>query len=256
MKWLVVTGGANGIGAVICKHAAEAGWAVAVWDLDLEGARRVAQGLPTESLARRVDVSDEAEVEAALSELPTPPAGVVNNAGQVRFGPLLDLSVVDFERAVKVNLVGAFIVARAVAKRIKEHGSGGVVVNIASINGVAAAPYAGGYSSSKAGLIMLTQQMALEWAPFGIRVNAVAPGLIDAGMSEPIYADQEVRELRSAKVPLNRLGSAEDIASAVIYAISDGASYLTGQTLVIDGGISVATLGALARPAAVDSVGV
>jgi NAD(P)-dependent dehydrogenase (short-subunit alcohol dehydrogenase family) len=103
---------------------------------------------------------------------------------------------------------------------------------------------------------MLTQQMALEWAPFGLRVNAVAPGLIDAGMSEPIYADQEVRELRTSKVPLRRLGTAEDIAAAVMYVISDGATYLTGQTLVIDGGITTATLGSLARPASVDSVGV
>jgi NAD(P)-dependent dehydrogenase (short-subunit alcohol dehydrogenase family) len=132
----------------------------------------------------------------------------------------------------------------------------GSIVNIASINGVAAAPFAGGYSSSKAGLIMLTQQMALEFATYGIRVNAVAPGLIDAGMSEPIYADEEVRKLRTSRVPLNRLGTAEDIASAVMYVIGDSASYLTGQTIVVDGGITTATLNALARPASVDSVGV
>ena len=88
-----------------------------------------------------------------------------------------------------------------------------------------------------------------------MRVNAVAPGLIDAGMSEPIYADEAVREMRTARVPLNRLGTADDIASAVMYVLSDGASYLTGQTIVVDGGITTATLGALARPSSVDSVG-
>lgn len=255
MKWLVVTGGGHGIGAAIAGYAAKAGWSVAVWDLDLDAAREVAADLEGAGVASRVDVVDEASVQAALAELPDVPAGVVNNAGTVRFGPLMELDVADWNRALTVNLTGSFIVGRAVARAMKERGTGSVV-NIASINGVAAAPFAGGYSSSKAGLIMLTQQMALEWAPFGIRVNAVAPGLIDAGMSVPIYADEQVRELRQARVPLNRLGTADDIAAAVMYVLSDGATYLTGQTLVIDGGITTATLGSLVRPALVDSVGV
>lgn len=254
-QWLVVTGGGNGIGAVIARFAAAAGWRVGVWDVDLDAARGVAASLGGESTASRVDVTDEASVQEALEQLPDVPSAVVNNAGTVRFGPLLDLARQDWDRALAVNLTGAFIVGRAAARAMRERGSG-CIVNIASINGVAAAPYAGGYSASKAGLIMLTQQMALEWAPFGLRVNAVAPGLIDAGMSVPIYADQEVRDLRTARVPLNRLGTADDIAEAVMYVVGNGASYLTGQTLVVDGGITTATLGALARPASVDSVGV
>jgi NAD(P)-dependent dehydrogenase (short-subunit alcohol dehydrogenase family) len=254
-KWLIVTGGGNGIGAVISQFGAKAGWNVAVWDLDLGAARTVAESLGVDAVASQVDITDESAVSSALAEVPDVPDAVVNNAGTVRFGPLLDLARADWERAISVNLTGSFLVARAVAQQMKTRGSGSIV-NVASINGVAAAPYAGGYSASKAGLIMLTQQMALEWAPFGLRVNAVAPGLIDAGMSEPIYADQEVRELRTSKVPLRRLGTAEDIAAAVMYVISDGATYLTGQTLVIDGGITTATLGSLARPASVDSVGV
>lgn len=254
-KWLVVTGGGKGIGAVIAQYADKAEWSVAVWDLDVDAARDVAGSLDGEAVARHVDVTDEASVRAALAELPDVPSAVVNNAGTVRFGPLMELELPDWERALAVNLTGAFVVGRAAARAMKDRGSG-CIVNIASINGVAAAPYAGGYSASKAGLIMLTQQMALEWAPFGLRVNAVAPGLIDAGMSEPIYADQQVRELRTARVPLNRLGTADDIAAAVMYVVGDAASYLTGQTLVIDGGITTATLGALARPASVDSIGV
>jgi NAD(P)-dependent dehydrogenase (short-subunit alcohol dehydrogenase family) len=254
-KWLVVTGGGHGIGEAIGRRGAAAGWSVAVWDVDLEAARQVADSLGTEAQASRVDVTDESAVQDALARLPAAPSAVVNNAGTVRFGPLLELDRADWERAIAVNLTGAFVVARAAARAMKDAGTG-CIVNIASINGVAAAPYAGGYSASKAGLIMLTQQMALEWAPFGLRVNAVAPGLIDAGMSEPIYADPQVRELRTARVPLNRLGTAEDIAEAVLYVIGEGASYVTGQTLVVDGGITTATLGALARPASVDSVGV
>jgi NAD(P)-dependent dehydrogenase (short-subunit alcohol dehydrogenase family) len=133
---------------------------------------------------------------------------------------------------------------------------GGCVVNISSINGVAAAPMVGSYSAAKAGLVMLTQQMALEWAGYGIRVNAVAPGLIDAGMSEPIYADPVVRQQRTGRVPLQRLGQPEDVAAAVMYLVSDAAGYLTGQTIVVDGGITTATLGSLSRPASVDGVGI
>jgi NAD(P)-dependent dehydrogenase (short-subunit alcohol dehydrogenase family) len=254
-KWLVVTGGGHGIGAMIARFGVEAGWSVAVWDLDHDAAREVADSLGGRALASGVDVTNENAVAAALDELPEAPAAVVNNAGAVRFGPLIELAVEDFEAALRVNLVGSFIVGRSVARRMRGRASGSIV-NIASINGVAAAPFAGGYSSSKAGLIMLTQQMALEFATYGIRVNAVAPGLIDAGMSEPIYADEEVRKLRTSRVPLNRLGTAEDIASAVMYVIGDSASYLTGQTIVVDGGITTATLNALARPASVDSVGV
>lgn len=254
-NWLIVTGGGHGIGAMIARFGSRAGSSVAVWDLDGGSAQTVAESLEGPSTASQVDVTDESAVEAALAQLPGLPAAVVNNAGAVRFGPLLELAAADFEQVLRVNLVGSFIVGRTVARAMKERGQGSIV-NIASINGVAAAPFAGGYSSSKAGLIMLTQQMALEFAPHGIRVNAVAPGLIDAGMSEPIYADPDVRELRTSRVPLNRLGSAEDIASAVMYVISDGASYLTGQTIVVDGGITSATLNSLARPASVDSVGV
>lgn len=254
-KWLVVTGGGNGIGAAIARSGAQAGWNVAVWDLDLDAASAVVESLGNGAVASRVDVCDEAAVQAALTEIPVAPTAVVNNAGAVRFGPLIDLAVDDFMLALKVNLAGAFLVARSAARAMRDAGTGGSIVNIASINGVAAAPFAGGYSSSKAGLIMLTEQMALEFAQFGIRVNAVAPGLIDGGMSEDIYADPEVRKLRTARVPLNRLGSLEDIASAVMYVIGEGASYLTGQTIVVDGGITKTALNALARPAAVDRVG-
>ena len=255
MNWLIVTGGGHGIGAVIAEHASAAGYGVAIWDLDVERARHVAAGLDGPSVITEVDVTDEATVLTALGKVPEAPYALVNNAGTVAFGPLLEVDLQDWDRAIRVNLTGAFIVGRAVAKTMITRGSGSIV-NIASINGVAAAPYAGGYSASKAGLIMLTEQMALEWAPFGLRVNAVAPGLIDAGMSEPIYSDAVVREQRTLRVPLNRLGTARDIASAVMYVVGDGASYLTGQTIVVDGGLTTATLSALPRPASVDSVGV
>ena len=253
-KMLVVTGAGHGIGAMISRCAAKEGYSVSLWDKDLAAAQSVANSIGGTASAVDVDVTDEDSVEAAFLSLPAVPDAVVSNAGIVRFGPLLQLAASDWEQALRVNLTGAFLVGRAAARVMAERASG-VIVNIASINGVSAAPFAGGYSASKAGIIMLTQQMALEWASLGIRVNAVAPGLIDAGMSEPIYEDVEVRRLRQSKVPMDRLGSAEDVAAAVLFLTGSTASYITGQTLVVDGGITIAALGQLSRPASIDSVG-
>lgn len=254
VPWVVVTGAGRGIGATIAEHAVKRGHAVAVWDTDLAAAEQIASQLGDQAKAFHVDVTDESAVTAAMTALPDAPAAVINNAGIVRFGPLLELSVQDWEQALQVNLTGSFIVSRAAAKAMATRG-GGCIVHIASINGLAAAPFAGAYSASKAGIVMLGQQMALEWSDLGIRVNTVAPGLIDAGMSEPIYDDPQVRELRQSRVPLNKLGSADDVAETVMFLISDSASYITGQTLAVDGGISISALRGMSRPVAVDSVG-
>ncbi|MEY3680814.1 MAG: hypothetical protein RL547_1427, partial [Actinomycetota bacterium] len=126
---------------------------------------------------------------------------------------------------------------------------------ITSMNGVAAGPNAGAYGATKAAVALLTSQMAIEWGAFGVRVNAVAPGLIDAGMSEPIYADPATRHARESKVPLGRLGTADDIASVVLFLASDEASYIHGQNIVVDGGVTGSVIAHLPRPASVDSVG-
>ncbi len=253
-KWLVVTGGGRGIGAMIARFAAKEGYAVAVWDNDLGAGQELVGEIGGAARAVAVDVSDEQQVDNAFADMAEPPVAVVNNAGIVRFGPLLELATPDWEQVLKVNLTGTFVVSRSYARRMGARGSGSIV-NIASINGIAAAPFAGAYSSAKAAIIMLTQQMALEWAGRGLRVNAVAPGLIDAGMSEPIYEDDDVRALRQGKVPMNRLGSAEEVAAAVMFLVGDNASYITGQTIAVDGGITISALGSLSRPVSVDSVG-
>jgi NAD(P)-dependent dehydrogenase (short-subunit alcohol dehydrogenase family) len=253
-SWIVVTGAGRGIGATIAGHAAKQGYAVAVWDTDLGAAQQVATELGPQAVAAAVDVADADAVAAAFAALPEVPTSVVNNAGIVRFGPLLGLSVDDWDTVLRVNLTGTFIVSRAAAQLMGTVG-GGSIVHIASINGLAAAPFAGAYSASKAGIVMLGQQMALEWSDLGVRVNTVAPGLIDAGMSEPIYGDPQVRELRQSRVPLNRLGSADDVAQTVMFLIGENATYITGQTIAVDGGISISALRGMSRPAAVDSVG-
>lgn len=253
-KWAVVTGAGNGIGAVIAACAAKEGYRVAVWDIDGARAESVARDIGAACVASAVDVSDEAAVEAAVAALPEAPELLVNNAGVVRFGPLLDLALPDWQDAVRINLTGTFLVGRTVARRMVAAG-GGSIVNMASVNGIAAAPNAGAYSATKAGVLMLTEHMALEWAPWGIRVNCVAPGLINAGMSDAIYADVEVRRVREGAVPLGRLGSAEDVASTVLFLASDKAGYITGQSIAVDGGLVKSALASLPRPKAVDSVG-
>lgn len=254
MSWAVVTGAGSGIGAVIARHAAKDGYRVAVWDIDSAAAEGVAADIGDAAVAHTVDVSVEDSVEAGFAALGEAPALVVNNAGLVRFGPLLSLSVADWEAVLAVNLTGTFLVSRCAARRMTAAG-GGAIVNISSVNGIAAAPNAGAYTSTKAGIIMLTEQMALEWASSGVRVNAVAPGLILAGMSDPIYADKEVRQLRQNQVPTGTLGTAEDVASAVLFLASDKAGYVTGQTLAVDGGLTKAAMLGLSRPKSVDSVG-
>jgi NAD(P)-dependent dehydrogenase (short-subunit alcohol dehydrogenase family) len=253
-KLAIITGSARGIGACIAAIAAARGYRVAVWDQDGDTARLTAESIP-KAVAYQVDVCDEAGVLAAIEDLGEAPDLFVNNAGAVRFGPLLELALADWRLVLEVNLTGTFIAARAAAKAMASSGRGGSIVNISSINGVSAAPNAGAYTSSKAAVSMLTEQMALEWSTLGVRVNAVAPGLIDAGMSERINADPVARKQRQSHVPLGRLGKAEDIAEAVLFLASPEANYITGQTLVVDGGITRGALAGLSRPKAVDQVG-
>lgn len=253
---MLVTGAARGLGASIAAAAAGAGYDVVAVDVDLavspngNGHHRGAGAVHHHACS----VTDEAAVERLL-DLTGVPDVVVNNAGIVRFGPLLEQSVDDMRAVLEVNLLGTFVVARAVARRWIDTGRTGAVVNLTSINGVMAGPNAGAYGASKAAIALLTSQMALEWGSHGIRVNSIAPGLIDAGMSAPIYADPATRHARESKVPLGRLGTADDIAAVVLFLASDAAGYVTGQNIVVDGGVTGSVIAHLPRPASVDSVG-
>lgn len=245
---MIVTGGARGLGAAIARAAAADGYRVGVIDVEPVGWN----GYDVTPMI--ASVADEHAIEEAFARFGTPDV-VVNNAGIVRFGPLLEHTVDDFRSVLDVNLVGAFVVARAGARRWIAEDRPGCVINLGSMNGVAAGPNAGAYGSSKAGIALLTSQMAIEWGPHRIRVNAVAPGLIDAGMSEPIYADPATRGARESKVPLGRLGTADDVADVVLYLASDRAAYIHGQTVTVDGGVTGSVIAHLPRPASVDSVG-
>ncbi|WP_436795082.1 SDR family NAD(P)-dependent oxidoreductase [Actinospongicola halichondriae] len=242
MTSLLVTGGAAGIGAAIASEGVRRGWRVGVIDREASDVDGVT--------SFRADVTDAAAVVDVVDEFGAPDI-TVNNAGLVRFGPLVDLSVDDWRSVVDVNLTGTFLVARTVARAVQAAGSTAAIVNISSMNGIVPGPKSGAYGSTKAAIGLLTQQMALEWAP-DIRVNAVAPGLIDAGMSAPIYADAEARRAREGRVPLGRLGTERDIVDATLWLASDEARYVTGQTLLVDGGVTMSMLTTLPRPAAVE----
>jgi NAD(P)-dependent dehydrogenase (short-subunit alcohol dehydrogenase family) len=249
---LLVTGGARGLGAAIARAAAHDGYRVLVLDVDADAARAVAEEVG--GVAITSSTVDVAAVSAALDDVGTPDV-LVNNAGIVRFAPLVDLSGDDWRAVVEINLTGTFLMSQLVARRWIAAGTHGSIVNITSMNGVAPGPNAGAYGSTKAAIALLTQQAALEWGRTGIRVNAVAPGLIDAGMSEPIYADPATRHARESRVPLGRLGVGEDVARAVLFLASDAASYITGQNILVDGGVTMSMIANLPRPASVDTVG-
>lgn len=245
MKTMLVTGAAHGLGAAIAKAADQAGYRVGVLDLVAEDCLAVAREL-SNGVALTADVCDPQSVARALAELGEAPDVLVNNAGILRTGPLLDHTPEDFRLVMDVNLNGVFIVAQAVARGMRER-SGGAIVNMSSINGIHPSPNCGAYVAAKAGVIGLTQQMSIEWGEFGIRTNAIAPGFIDAGMSSPFYADEAVRNKRGNAVPMGRLGTAEDVAQCVLFLASDAAEYISGETIAVDGGVINSVLRQLPR---------
>ena len=249
---MIVTGAGHGIGAEIARQAAAAGYRVGVLDLNADTAEEIARSLP-DAMPLAASTTDSTAIETALDTFGTPDA-LVNNAGIVRFTPLVDHTEDDWRQVVDVNLNGPFVCGRAVARRMIAEGRQGSMVNISSINGIAPGPNSGAYSPTKAAVIQLTRQMAIEWGPAGIRVNSVAPGIIDDGMSAPVLADPEVRATRSARTPSRRLGTADDIAKAVLWLCSEDAEYVNGHNLVVDGGVVHTVLAGMPRPASIDGV--
>jgi NAD(P)-dependent dehydrogenase (short-subunit alcohol dehydrogenase family) len=254
MKNAIVTGAARGIGRVIANRLADDGWRVGLADISVASIESE-EPLRPNCLALEADVSNPNSVAEALTAFGATPDLLVNNAGIVRFGPLLTLAQSDFEAVVNVNLVGTFTASRQVAALMIADGKPGNIISISSMNGIVPGPNSGAYTATKAAIALLTKQMAVEWGPQGIRVNAIAPGLIDAGMSNAVHADLQIRQEREARIPLRRLGTAEDIANLVAFLASDQSSYITGENILVDGGIAMSILSTLPRPKSVDSVG-
>jgi NAD(P)-dependent dehydrogenase (short-subunit alcohol dehydrogenase family) len=244
MPSMIVTGAAHGLGKCIAEHAARAGYKVGVLDLERAGAEQVAVAIGGMALAS--DVTDPSSVNAAFEAFGETPDVLVNNAGILRTGPLLDHDVEDFRRVVEVNLSSVFVVAQIAARRMRDAG-GGCIINMSSVNGINPSTQCGAYASAKAAVIALTRQMSMEWGEYGIRVNSIAPGFIDAGMQAPFFENQTVRELRSNAVPLKRLGSADDVAQCALFLASEQAAYISGENITVDGGVINSVLMQLPR---------
>jgi NAD(P)-dependent dehydrogenase (short-subunit alcohol dehydrogenase family) len=233
----VVTGGARGIGAAIAHTLAARG--LEVVRLDREPGPGVVE----------CDVADRARVEEVAAEV-GPVAVLVNNAGQWRFGPLEDVTPADWDAVMATNLGGTFHCTQAFGRSMLAAGRG-AIVNVVSIAAAAANPMVGAYSASKAAVLALTRQTALEWGPRGIRANAVGPGLVPTPGTGTVYDDPGVRAVRAGAVPLRRLAEPQDVANVVAFLASDEASYVNGQVLYVDGGLSQALMTLLPRPAGV-----
>ncbi len=236
----IITGAAGGIGAVSARLFAEAGANVVCADLSLEGAQAVAAGLPS-AIAVRVDVADSASV-AAMVAAAVERFGrldcAFNNAGiEIEATRTHKADEDVFDRTLAVNLKGVFLCLKHEIAAMLQTG-GGSIVNTASIAGVGGAPGMPAYAASKHGVIGLTRTAALEYARNGIRVNAVCPGVVRTAMMEAAIAAAPARAERVAGMhPMNRVAEPEEVARAALWLCSDGASFVTGDALRVDGGV-------------------
>ncbi|MCU1496265.1 MAG: dehydrogenase, short-chain alcohol dehydrogenase like [Acidimicrobiales bacterium] len=231
----IVTGGGSGIGAATCALFAREGAAVTVLDRDEAAAQAVADAIG--GRAAVVDVRDGDAVTAAVLEAAEAMGGLtdlVNNAGVGTAKPLLDYTDKQFALLIAVNLTGTFHGIRAAAPIMLAAGRGSIVNN-ASLTGLRPTRGEGPYSAAKAGVLALTQNAALELAP-AVRVNAVAPGMIHTPLTEMVVTNDVWRAAAEAGTPAGRIGTADEVAEVIAFLASDAASYVTGQTIVVDGG--------------------
>lgn len=246
-KTALITGANGGLGQHFTLTLAQAGARLAVAgrrlaDVESIAARLVEAG--HQAVAVEMDVSDAASVAAGIAhaaEALGPIHIVVNNAGIAVTKPALDYTDEDWLKVIDVNLNGAWRVAQAAARHMKKHGEGGSIINIASIYGLRVAAQVPAYIASKAGLIRLTEALALELARYQIRVNALAPGYIETDINRDFFATDAGQALIK-RIPQRRLGQPADLDGPLLLLASDASRFMTGATLVVDGGHTINTL--------------
>jgi glucose 1-dehydrogenase len=236
----VVTGAGSGIGRAVAVAMASAGASLVLLDKDSAKCKATAEVLrPTGvgALAVTCDIADPASVAAAesASRAMGPCDILVNNAGMLLPGSLATVSLEDWNLLLSVNLTGYLLCAQAFGRAMIERGRG-AIVHTASIAGSNAQAFSGAYSVSKAGVLMLSRQLAAEWGPHGVRSNVLSPGLVRTPMSESFYQAPGVAERRAAAIPLGRVGTPEDMAQVVVFLASDRAGFVNGQEIIVDGG--------------------
>jgi len=242
----MVTGAARGIGLATARRFLADDWRVVLLDIDAKALSRSCAALPNPDTILSIccDVADASGVKQALAAVAQKFGRLdvlVNNAGIAIFKPILNLTYEEWTRVLAVNLTGPFLCTQAAVPLIRDSG-GGAIVNITSISGLRASTLRTAYGTSKAGLAHLTQQQAVELASLGIRVNAVAPGPVDTAMAKAVHTP-EIRAAYHDAIPLNRYGLEQELAETIFFLCSERASYITGQTIAVDGGFEATGIG-------------
>jgi NAD(P)-dependent dehydrogenase (short-subunit alcohol dehydrogenase family) len=246
-KTVIVTGGAHGIGRASALRFASEGAKVAVVDVRGDRAGQVAaecHAAGGRGLAFQADVSDPDQVAATIEQITRDLGGidvVHSNAGRLSAGGVLEVPLAEWKRIFAVNVTAMFLVARAVIP-VMRAGGGGAIVTTGSISGMLGEPALAAYTASKAAVVNLTRSLAIDFARDGIRVNCVCPGWVDTGFNDPQFehdamSARDIEELIDRTVPMGRQGLPEEMAAAVAFFASADASYITGQTLLVDGGL-------------------
>jgi glucose 1-dehydrogenase len=242
-KVAIVTGGAHGIGLAVAKRYVAEGARVTIADVDSAAGEAAAKALGNSARFVATDVGDARAAEHVVAETCRAFGDLdilVNNAGIIHGADFLDLAEADFDRVLRVNLKGAFLVGQAAARRmvaqVEAGKPPGSIINMSSINAVVAIANHTPYCVSKGGVDQLTKVMALALAPHGIRVNAIGPGSIMTDILKAVATDKEAKRRILARTPLGRIGEPDEIAAIAVFLASADASYITGETIYADGG--------------------
>lgn len=235
----LVTGAAQGIGYACAQALSDDGYRLVLCDIQGDKVIAAAEMLGNDSVGMLCDVSNPDQINAvfeAVEEQVGIVSVLVNNAGISAPADFLDTTVEQFRQVIDVNLIGTFVASQRAARSMVEHKIQGSIVNMSSINAVVSIPTISAYCASKGGVAQLTKASALALAPHNIRVNAVGPGSIDTAMLASVNANPEAMKTVLSRTPLQRVGAAREIADVVAFLASSKASYVTGETIYVDGG--------------------
>jgi len=244
-KVAIITGGRRGIGRAIALALAEAGADIAICgrvieDGELQAVAEEVKRLGRRSLAVQADITKKADVDGLVQRVMGEFGAIdilVNNAAMNIKAPLLELREDGWDRVIDTDLKGYYLCSQAVGKIMVDQKRGNII-NIASTAAIKAAPEMGAYCIAKAGVVMLTKVLALELAKYNIRVNAIAPYMVKTKFSQPLWSDPQTLKQLESEIPLGRLAEPSDIIGAVLFLASDASSYITGHTIIVDGGLS------------------